>query len=314
MTFQSTMLFRSEAARALWCVTLLVLGASLVLAQQPASTPPPKAAKQEPNIRVDVDLVQVPLSVLDPAGRIVTGLGMGNFRVYEDGVEQEVLKVQTEEVPISVGIVLDKSGSMGANNNILAARLMGNQFFKTAGIQDEFMVVVFDSRAQLITDFTQSVEKLRIDLMYMKPGGMTALNDAMYLALNKMKLGKRARKAVIVITDGEENHSRYNDKDVEQAAIEADSQVYVIGAGSGYWGGLLQRIASKTGGRMYEYSLYQDTAEHIWAELRNQYVVGYRSSNRARDGKWRKIRVVLKVPRGLPPMKVYAKSGYLARN
>jgi len=250
--------------------------------------------------------------VLDPYGRIVTGLGSGNFRVFEDGVEQEVVKVQVEEVPISVGIVFDKSGSMGIGAAIQAARLMSTEFFKTRNLQDEFMVVALDSRAHLITPFTDRVETVQTQLLYTKPGGQTALNDAIYLALSEMKAGKHPRKALIIISDGEENHSRYSDKDVEQAALEADTQIYVIGAQRSYESGMLGKISSTTGGRWFTYSFYADTASHIWSELRNQYILGYRSSNRTRDGKWRRIKVALKVPRGLPPLKVFAKSGYLA--
>ncbi len=277
----------------------------------PALQNPPSVAQQPP-IRLDVELVQVPLTVLDPWNRIVTGLGREHFRVFEDGVEQEVVKVQVEEVPISVGIVFDKSGSMGLNAAIQAARLMSNEFFKTKNIRDEFLVVALDSRAHLITPFTDNVDRVQSELMYTKPGGLTALNDAIYLALNQMKTGKHPRKALIIISDGEENHSRYSDKDVEQAAVEADTQVYVIGAGAGFESGMLGKICCKTGGRWFGFAHYGDTASHIWNELRNQYTLGYASSNRVRDGKWRKIKVQLRVPRGMPPLKVYAKSGYLA--
>lgn len=297
-----------------WCVTvafagLVAAGAPLGVARDPgAKHPIAPTQKQQPPVRVEVEVVQVPLSVLDPWGRIVTGLRRENFRLFEDGVEQEIVKVQVEEVPISVGIVFDKSGSMGIGGAIQAARLMGVQFFKTGNYQDEFMVVAFDSRAQLVSPFTENVEKLKMDLMYTRAGGMTAMNDAIYLGLHQMKNGKHSRKALIVISDGMENRSRYSEKDVEQAAIEADTQVYSIGAG---WG-LLRSLTEKTGGRTFGYANYENTVQHIWNELRNQYVLGYASSNRARDGKWRKIKVQLRVPRGMPPLKVYAKSGYLA--
>ena len=309
---------RSGKAPGFWVVLVggSALCTALAGAQQPPASPPvvpnPSLSQQQPPLRVDVDLVQVPLSVLDPWGRIVTGLGRENFRVFEDGVEQEVLKVQSEEVPVSVGIVFDQSGSMGINSAIQAARIMSGQFFKTRNFNDEFLVVALDSRAHLVSPFTESVEAVQTSLMYTKPGGMTALNDAIYLALNKMKFGKHSRKALIIITDGEENHSRYSDKDVEQAALEADTQVYVIGARNVYESGMLGKISSKTGGRWFGYSYYVDTAEHIWNELRNQYILGYRSANRAHDSKWRKIKIQLKVPRGMPPLKVYAKSGYIA--
>lgn len=293
-------------------LALLLASGPLTLAQGPPPTGTVAPQNKDPQIRVDVELVQVPLTVLDPWGRIVTGLTRENFRIFEDSLEQELLQVQVEEVPISVGIVFDKSRSMGINSAIQAARIMSSQFFKTRNLRDEFLVVALDSRAHLITNFTDRVETVQQSLMYTKPGGMTALNDAIYLALNKMKFGKHPRKALIIITDGEENHSRYSDKDVEQAAIEADTQIYVIGAGSGYQSGMLGHIAEKTGGRWFTYSYYADTADHIWNELRNQYILGYRSSNRAHDGKWRKIKVQLRVPRGLPPLKVFAKSGYLA--
>jgi len=303
---------------ALLVTCILALAAAAQERAGPATGRDPKetpgdssAAKSKNHIRVGVDLVRVPLTVLDPYERLVTGLGRGDFRVFEDGVEQEILHVHEEDAPISVAIVFDKSGSMGVGGAIQAAQLMGVEFLRTANPEDDFMVVSFDGRARLVSGFTGSVEGLKTDLMFTQAKGMTAMNDAIYLALGEMRRARNDRKAIIIITDGGENHSRFSDRDVERAALESSAQFYVIG-GSGNF--LLGRLADKTGGRIFGWQQHADTAAHIWSELRNQYVLGYRPSNARRDGKWRKIKVQLRVPRGLPKLHVFAKSGYLAPN
>lgn len=275
-------------------------------------------------IRVDVELVQVNVTVTDPFSRLVTGLEQENFRVYEDSVEQEVVHFSSEDVPISIGVIFDLSGSMA--NKVDKARLAAVQFFKTANPQDEFFLVSFNDRAQLISKFTNSVEELQTRLMYTRAHGRTALLDAIYLGLSQMRGAHNAKRALLIISDGGDNHSRYNENDIKNFVKESDVQLYAMGIYDpiGYRNrtpeelngpSLLSEVTEMTGGRVFPVENLNDlpdVAAKIGMELRNQYVLGYKPSNRQRDSKWRKIKVKLRPPKGLPPLSVYAKTGYYA--
>ena len=275
-------------------------------------------------IRVDVELVQVNVTVTDPFSRLVTGLEQENFRVYEDSVEQEVVHFSSEDVPISIGVIFDLSGSMA--NKVDKARLAAVQFFKTANPQDEFFLVSFNDRAQLISKFTNSVEELQTRLMYTRAHGRTALLDAIYLGLSQMRGAHNAKRALLIISDGGDNHSRYNENDIKNFVKESDVQLYAMGIYDpiGYRNrtpeelngpSLLSEVTEITGGRVFPVENLNDlpdVAAKIGMELRNQYVLGYKPSNRQRDSKWRKIKVKLRPPKGLPPLSVYAKTGYYA--
>jgi len=303
------------AATVALCVAAAALLSAIAFAQSPPgkieSAPPPQKPQQgERPLRVDVNLVLVPVTVTDPYGRLVTGLERENFRIYEDGVEREVLTVSTEEVPISVGLVFDMSGSMSVQ--IGTARMAAMQFFRTANPQDEFLMVVFSSRAQLVSDFTSSLEPLKTRVYYVKAGGLTALFDALYLGLSRMNEAHHTRRAIIIISDGEDNHSRYTEKDVLNFVKEADVQLYAVGGfGSQGWF-ILNRLTELTGGRMFGGGSLEETSSRIWAELRNQYVLSYSPGHTNHDGKWHKIKVKLHPPRGLPPLEVHARAGYRA--
>ena len=275
-------------------------------------------------MRVDVDLALVNVTVTDPYNRLVTGLEQDNFRVFEDGVEQEVTHFSSEDVPVSIGVVLDLSGSM--SNKIDKTRLAALQFFKTANPRDEFFVVSFNERAQLTSPFTTSVEDLETRLLFTAAHGRTALMDALYLGLSQMRGARNQKKALLVISDGGDNHSRYSERDIRNFVREADTQIYAIGLYDPQGARatveevngpeLLREVTEGSGGRTFSVdgnrnlSDLPDIAIKIGMELRNQYVLGYRPSNHARDGKWRKIKVKLRPPKGLPPLNVYAKSGY----
>ncbi len=275
-------------------------------------------------IRVEVELVQVNVTVTDPFSRLVTGLEQENFRVYEDSVEQEVVHFSSEDVPISIGVIFDLSGSMA--NKVDKARLAAVQFFKTANPQDEFFLVSFNDRAQLISKFTNSVEELQTRLMYTRARGRTALLDAIYLGLSQMRGAHNAKRALLIISDGGDNHSRYNENDIKNFVKESDVQLYAMGIYDpiGYRNrtpeelngpSLLSEVTEITGGRVFPVENLNDlpdVAAKIGMELRNQYVLGYKPSNRQRDSKWRKIKVKLRPPKGLPPLSVYAKTGYYA--
>jgi Ca-activated chloride channel homolog len=271
-------------------------------------------------ITTTTDMTLVDVSVLDPLGRIVTGLRQDHFRVFEDGVEQEVVYFASDDVPVSIGVIFDMSGSMA--DKIQKSRNAAVQFFRTANPDDEFFLVDFNDEAQLITPFTTSVDQLQNQLMYTAAHGMTALYDGVYLGLSQMRSAHHERKALLILSDGGDNHSRYTETDIRRFVQESDVQIYAIGLFEPNGGptpeeqhgpALLQDLTQMTGGRIFvvqNLSELPDIATKISMELRNQYVLGYIPSNRTHDGKWRKIKVRLRPPRGLPPLTVYARTGY----
>ena len=275
-------------------------------------------------LHMDVDLALVNVTVTDPYNRLVTGLDKDNFRVFEDGVEQEIVTFSSEDVPISIGVIFDFSGSM--SNKVGKAREAALQFFKTANPQDEFFLVSFNERAELTSSFTNSVEDLQSSLMLTSAHGRTALLDAIYLGLSEMRGAHNGKRALLILSDGGDNHSRYSESDIKRLVREADTQLYAIGIFDplGYRNrtpeelngpSLLSEITEMTGGRVFAVERLEDLpdiATKISMELRNQYVLGYRPSNKAHDARWRKIKIKLRAPRGLPPLNVYAKSGYYA--
>jgi Ca-activated chloride channel family protein len=310
------------------CVTfslLLFAAVSTARAQVapagPENPAPQKIQKGQP-IRSETEMTLVGASVTDPLGRLVTGLERENFRVFEDGVEQEVVQFTSEDVPVSIGVIFDMSGSM--TDKIDKSRQAAVQFFRTANPQDEFFLVNFNDRAQLISPFTASVDDLQNRLMYTGAHGLTALYDGVYLGLSQMRGAHNTKKALLILSDGGDNHSRYTDGEVRKFVREADVQIYAIGLFEPDGGptpeeragpSLLEDLTEMTGGRVFavqNLNELPDIATKISMELRNQYVLGYRPSDRAHDGKWRKIKVKLNPPKGLPPLSVSAKSGYFA--
>ena len=273
-------------------------------------------------IRTETDLTLVGASVTDPMGRIVTGLERQDFRVFENGVEQEIVYFASEDVPVSIGVIFDMSGSM--TDKIDKSRNAAVQFFRTANPQDEFFLVDFNDRARLVSRFTESIDQLQNRLLYTAAHGMTALYDGVYLGLSQMRGAHNTKKALLILSDGGDNHSRYSETEIRRFVREADVQIYAIGLFDPDGGrtaeerngpALLGDLTEMTGGRMFMVQRLDelpDIATKISMELRNQYVLGYRPSNRLHDGTWRKIKVKLRPPKGLPPLTVYAKTGYLA--
>lgn len=291
--------------------------------------PRPKAPGQREespraNIRVDTTLVQIPVTVMDPLNRFVTGLEKENFRVFEDKKEQVVTAFSSEDAPLSVGVVFDCSGSMGAK--LEKSRQAVAQFFKTANPEDEFFLVQFNDRAELVQPFTTSLEQIQNRLTFTQSKGRTALLDAIYLALHQMKKGRNPRKALLVISDGGDNNSRYTEGEIKNLVREADVQIYAIGifepvsargrtAEELNGPGLLSEIAEQTGGRQFpveNLNELPDIAAKIGIELRNQYLLGYSPANQQRDGKYRRVQVKLVQPRGLPPLRAFWRMGYYA--
>jgi len=270
-----------------------------------------------PIFRVGVETVFVKVSVTDPLNRYVTGLEKEHFKIYEDKVEQSINHFTQESAPVSVGIIFDVSGSMKTNNNIQKAKNAIVRFLESGNPADEYCLITFNERTSLIQSFTHQSTTIRSEMALKQAGGRTAMYDAVYMGLDEIKGGKNEKKALILITDGEDNSSRYSISEVREFAKESDVQIYAIGEQGelGYGRGLIQNIVSLTGGRSFfpnnfnELDYYIDL---IHAELRNQYILGYSPTNKAHDGKWRKIQVKLDPPEGLPKLIVHAKEGYYA--
>lgn len=289
----------------------------------------PQQAEQRANERgavigVDVELALVNVTVTDPMGRMVTGLTKDHFQVFEDKDEQTITQFGAEDSPLSMAIVFDASGSMGYKMS--KAREAVAQFFKTANPEDEFFLVSFNNRPDMATGFTQSLEEIQNRLTFTESKGRTALLDAIYLALNKMKEAKNQQKALLVISDGGDNSSRYTEREIKNLVRESDVQIYAIGIYEPFGSrsrtpeemagpGLLTEVAEQTGGRMFpveNINELPDIAEKIGIELRNQYVLGYVPNNEERDGKWRRVKVEVKKIRGMPQLRPYFRDGYYA--
>jgi len=272
-------------------------------------------------MKMDVSLVLVPVTITDPMNRLVTGLDRENFQIFEDQSPQEVRTFSSEDAPVSIGVIFDLSGSM--TSKIERAREAVIEFFKTANPQDEFFMIAFSDKPEEVSDFTSSVEDIQGKLVYTVPKGRTALLDAIYLGVSKMRQAKYPKKALLIISDGGDNHSRYTESEIKSVVKEADVMIYAIGIYDHYMATteemlgpeLLSDISELTGGRAFTIDNPNDLADvatKIGIELRNQYVLGYRPSNSGHNGKWRKIKVKLLPPKGLPPLRVYAKTGYYA--
>lgn len=293
---------------------------------QPPKQPDTVQIKPNEGIKVDVSLALVNVTVTDPLNRLVTGLERENFRVFEDGVEQEIVTLSSEDVPISIGLIFDMSGSM--SDKVEKARQAAVEFMRTANPLDQFFLVSFNDRAELTSGFTSSVDELQSRMMFTTSRGRTALLDAVYLGLSQMRGAHNGKRALLIISDGGDNHSRYNENDVKSFLKEADCQLYAIGIydpigirtrTSEELNGpsLLSEMTEMTGGRVFpvgNIGELPDIAAKIGMELRNQYVLGYKPSNAQHNGAWRKIKVKLRPPKGLPPLNVYAKTGYYAPN
>jgi Ca-activated chloride channel homolog len=272
-------------------------------------------------LKVDVNLVLVSVTITDPMNRLVTGLDKENFLVFEGKDQQDIRHFSSEDAPVSIGVIFDMSGSMASK--IERAREAVVEFFKTANPQDEFFMITFADKPEEVSDFTSSVDDIQGKLVYTVPKGRTALLDAIYLGVNKMRQAKYQKKALLIISDGGDNHSRYTEGEIKSTVKEADVLIYAIGIYDHYMAtpeeslgpALLGDVAELTGGRSFTIDNPNDLADvatKIGIELRNQYIIGYRPRNPMHDGKWRKIKVKLLPPKGLPPLKVFAKTGYYA--
>jgi len=265
------------------------------------------------------------VTVTGPRSRVVDGLEKENFRLFEDRAEQKVVHFANEDAPVSIGMVFDTSGSMGSK--LARSRQAVSQFFKTANPEDEFFLVEFNDRPELTNDFTTDLDEIQNRLTFTQPKGRTALLDAVYMAMHQMKKARYSRKALLIISDGGDNCSRYTESEIKRMVREMDVQIYTIGifepsvsvnrAEEANGPGLLTDLADQSGGRHFtveNLNHMPDVATKIGRELRNQYVLGYTPTNTQRDGKYRKVRVELVPPKGVKPLKAIWRPGYYALN
>ena len=268
------------------------------------------------DLRIDRTEVLVPVSVNDTFNRPVSGLEKENFRVFDDKVEQVITSFSMEDEPVAVGLVFDTSGSMSGSER--EERAAANEFFKTANPEDEFALVEFDSAPRLVVPVTPDPAKVTYQLLFAHARGSTALLDAVFLGLHEIKKSNKKRKALVVITDGGENNSRYTATEIKNVVKESDVLIYSIGvftdASNTDAGGVLNSISEQTGGRMFktEGMRLSDIAQKISIDLRNRYLLGYVPSNTERNGRYHLIEVKIVPPKGLPPVKAHWRTGYYA--
>lgn len=275
-------------------------------------------------LRIDSALVQIPVHVTTSSGASVTGLKKDNFRLFEDNVEQKIAHFAMEDAPISIGLLFDTSGSM--HNKMRQASEAAQAFFKTANPEDEFFLVEFSDRPKLLVPFTPDSDDLYWRIVRTKPFGRTSLLDAIHLALGQMKKAQNLRKALVILSDGGDNHSRFTARAIKTAMLESDVQLYAMGIfdpeelrkrSTEEQNGpdLLGELADQSGGRLYTVDRLDELpriSARIGNELRNQYMLSYFSTNDARDGKFRRVNVKVIPPAAKPDLHTYHRPGYHA--
>ncbi len=290
---------------------VFILSASCELAEESAQRPP--------SFHSTVNMVAVRVAVTDRMNRYVGDLQKENFKIFENKAEQTISNFSRDTSPLSMGIILDISGSMARNFN--GAKSSVVRFLEQCTEQDEFFLVTFTDRPRLVQDFTNRPENIRNSAALLKAAGSTAFYDAVYFGLQKLREAHNEKKALIVITDGEDNSSRYSFSDLKDFAKESDALIYVIAQDPrklpviDYCHRIIKQLVDLTGGRAF-FTDYLDGIENhfdlIQTELRKQYVLGYTPSNTVKDGKWRKIKLHLELPPGAQKLIVRAREGYFA--
>ena len=306
----------------------VVLLAPLALRGQVAIKPRPKLGapeetKPKSNIRVDTNLVLVLVTVSNPYNQPVTGLEKEHFKIFDDKVEQTITQFSMDDEPVAVGLVFDVSGSMG--NKLRESRLAAAEFFKTANREDEFFLVEFSDQPKLVSPLGSSVEEIQNQLTFSPSKGRTALLDAVFLAMHEMRKSQKNRKALLIISDGGDNASRYTESELRSLVRESDVMIYAIGVYESVGQrsrtpeeangpGLLSELCDQTGGRHFpaDISELPDIAAKIGIELRNRYVLGYIPTDQQHDGRYHPVVVKVIPPHGLPPLHAYWRRGYYA--
>jgi Ca-activated chloride channel family protein len=276
----------------------------------------------ENSVRANADLVLVPVTVLDHHGATVTGLVREHFTILQDNIPQTILSFARQEAACSVGVIVDTSGSM--YRQLDAAKSAVRAFLETAEARDNAFSMTFAERPAIRSGFTPDITSVWNSIQPVRARGSTALLDTLYLALSRMRAAHNPRRALLVVSDGMDNHSRYSKSDLMRIAMEANAQIYYVSIGvpASYkpvqaveehdGSVLLDTLADKTGGLHFSVE-DKDQASQVAAKigqaLRTQYVVGYRPQDTEAAGKWHRIRVRLDVPKTV----AYARSGYYSR-
>ena len=288
-----------------------------------APTPDRSGEVGDKPILVNTDLITLTVTVTDGYGRYVSGLNQKAFTVLDDKVPQELEFFSDDDAPVSVGVVFDLSGSM-SGDKIRKARDALSHFIQTSHEQDEYFLVGFNDRAQLLLDKTRDGESVLNKLSFVEPRHNTALYDACYLGVEKVTRGAHPKRAILLISDGQDNDSRYTFSELRRLLKESDVVLYSIGILGGSdpgsalgMGGqaILDELSSVSGGKAFfpnTSAEMDDTFEKIALELRHQYSIGYRPANFVNDGKWHRLKVKISPPRGLPRLFVRSKEGYFA--
>jgi Ca-activated chloride channel family protein len=305
----------------------VVQSLGMVYAQEPTGAP---------SFRASAQMVLIPVTVTDRNGKTIEGLHAENFNILDDQRPQRIVSFSSEDAPSSIGLIFDTSGSM--RRTLGASKAIAEAFFGTANPEDEFLLLPFSTEPAAPTKFTTDIGALSEEIESAKASGMTALIDTVYLGLSRMREAKRPRRALLILSDGIDNYSRYSQADLMRVALEADVQVYVIiiddpaAAGSSNavpfrprmaakpWDRgpenqgpeMLEKLSDKTGGlhfHVHKTSEANLAIAEAGRAIRNQYVVGYHPPDSGDSGKWHRVRVKANVPR----VNVYARNGYYSR-
>ncbi len=271
----------------------------------------------------NTDLITFTVTVTDTYGRYVSGLGKSAFTVLDEKKPQDITFFSDDDAPVSVGVLFDVSGSM-SGDKIKRSRDALSKFIQTSHNMDEYFLIAFNSRAQLLLDRTRDGNAVLDKLTFVQTRNNTALYDACYLGVEKVQRGSHPKRALLLISDGQDNNSRYTFNELRRLLKESDVTLYGVGilsgsdAGSsmGMEGqGILDELASVSGGKAFfprSNAEMDDIFEQIALELRHQYSIGYKPTNFTNDGRWHKIKVKVTPPRGLPRLFVRSREGYYA--
>jgi VWFA-related protein len=316
------MVLRKITVLAVVLLAPLALSGQVTIQPRPKPTPP-EDNKPKANIRVDTNMVLVPVTVCNPYNQPVTGLEKEHFKIFDDKVEQTIMHFSMDDEPVAVGLVFDVSGSMG--NKLRESRLAASEFFKTANSEDEFFLVEFADQPKLVSPLGSGVEEIQNQLTFSPSKGRTALLDAVFLAMHEMKKSQKNRKALLIISDGGDNASRYTESELRNLVRESDVMIYAIGvfesAGArsrtpeeASGPGLLNDLCEQTGGRHFpaEVAELPDIAAKIGVELRNRYLIGYIPTDQQHDGRYHPVTVKVIPPHGLPALHAFWRRGYYA--
>ncbi|HTU45018.1 MAG TPA: VWA domain-containing protein [Bryobacteraceae bacterium] len=285
---------------------------------------PQVEARPDVNLRVNTTLVVIPVTVTDASNRFVLGLQKQNFSIFEDGVRQSISQFAAEDAPLSIGLLVDTSGSMGTK--LETSRQAVSEILKILNKDDEAFLIEFSDHAELAVPFTRDFTAIEEKLGSVESQGLTALLDSIDMGLKEMRNARNPRKALLIISDGGDNNSRYTAQEIESLVREADVQVYAMGVFEPFSNlalsepelsgpRLLAEVSEQTGGRTFparSFSALPAVARKIAIELRNQYVLAYSPIKHDRDGKYRKVEVKLTAPPGLSTLKARWRLGYYA--